>query len=120
MLCHVQMLYSSASPVFIKENPGLSNQCVGRIVFGGIQGKIRIGVAKVDSPNASFSQGAQHVFAGGVLCPDAKLAEDRVVLVNPAISVRIVGPQVCEPIPALGAEQLAAVVDDAVSVLIQR
>src|SRR5690625_81460 len=90
--------------------------CVAMVV----QVKRRGNLAEVQCADIAFGKRTEPIRAVRVFGPDAQAGKKCVVLVYPAIAVGIVGRQFSKAIARARTEQLAAIVNLAVAVLVQR
>ena len=111
----IDLLHRAGATVLVQEDATRADFAEQRVA-GVLERKRRGDVAEVNGADVRLGQRQQRVVAGAVLAPQAQFAVNRIVFVDPAIAVGIVGGEVGKAVTALRAEQLAAIVDLAVGV----
>src|SRR5690606_285367 len=114
----IDLLHASGLTILEKEESGAPHSSFQLLL--GDQIEVAIGTGETDGANAGGEQVHQFALALGVRAPQTQLFEDAVTFVDKAIAVFVIGVQVSEAVTGEGAEQLAAIVDAAIAVTVQR
>src|SRR5690606_1500003 len=114
----INLLHASGLTILEKGEDGVPHPPCQLLL--GDQIEVAIGAGETDGTDAGGEQVHQFALALGVRAPQAKLFEDTVTFVDKAIAVFVIGVQVGEAVTGEGAEQLAAIVDAAIAVTVQR